>query len=207
MPGSETLSPVLYLLIPPSTGKPVRGQRKIPCLATGEPSTYNTGTLFRAERPEKFLPSERRRKEQHMIAEKGKRIRVHYTGTLSDGEVFDSSRGRNPLEFTVGAGQMIPGFDRGVVGMKVGEERTLVLPPEEAYGRKRDDMVFSVSRDVMPENYEPSVGDSLQMMTRGGSPMSVTVTSVGEDSVELDANHRLAGKELTFQVELMEILK
>ena len=142
-----------------------------------------------------------------MIAEKGKRIRVHYTGTLSDGEVFDSSRGRNPLEFTVGAGQMIPGVDRGVVGMKVGEERTLVLPPEEAYGRKRDDMVFSVSRDVMPENYEPSVGDSLQMMTRGGSPMSVTVTSVGEDSVELDANHRLAGKELTFQVELMEILK
>ena len=92
-----------------------------------------------------------------MIAEKGKRIRVHYTGTLSDGEVFDSSRGRNPLEFTVGAGQMIPGFDRGVVGMKVGEERTLVLPPEEAYGRKRDDMVFSVSRDVMPENYEKTM--------------------------------------------------
>ena len=142
-----------------------------------------------------------------MIAEKGKKIRVHYTGTLSDGEVFDSSRGRSPLEFTVGAGQMIPGFDKGVEGMRVGEERTLVLPPDLAYGTKRNDRVFSVSRDVMPENYEPSVGDSLQMMTRGGTPMSVTVTSVGEDSVELDANHRLAGKELTFQVELMEILK
>jgi peptidylprolyl isomerase len=142
-----------------------------------------------------------------MIAEKGKRIRVHYTGTLSDGEVFDSSRGRSPLEFTVGAGQMIPGFDKGVEGMRVGEERTLVLPPDLAYGTKRNDRVFSVSRDVMPENYEPSVGDSLQMMTRGGTPMSVTVTSVGEDSVELDANHRLAGKELTFKVELMEILE
>jgi peptidylprolyl isomerase len=177
------------------------------CLATGEPNTYNTGTLFQAERPENFLPSERRRKEQYMIAEKGKKIRVHYTGTLSDGEVFDSSRGRTPLEFTVGAGQMIPGFDSGVVGMKVGEERTLVLPPDQAYGSKRDDMVFTVSRDVMPKNYEPSVGDSLQMMTRGGSPMSVTVASVGEDSVELDANHRLAGKELTFQVELVEIVE
>ncbi|HPF86009.1 hypothetical protein SDC9_55150 [bioreactor metagenome] len=142
-----------------------------------------------------------------MIAEKGKKIRVHYTGTLSDGEVFDSSRGRSPLEFTVGAGQMIPGFDKGVEGMRVGEERTLVLPPDLAYGTKRNDRVFSVSRDVMPENYEPSVGDSLQMMTRGGTPMSVTVTSVGEDSVELDANHRLAGKELTFKVELMEILE
>jgi peptidylprolyl isomerase len=142
-----------------------------------------------------------------MIAEKGKKIRVHYTGTLSDGEVFDSSRGRSPLEFTVGAGQMIPGFDKGVEGMRVGEERTLVLPPDLAYGTKRNDRVFSVSRDVMPENYEPSVGDSLQMMTRGGTPMSVTVTSVGEDSVELDANHRLAGKELTFKVELMQILE
>ena len=142
-----------------------------------------------------------------MIAEKGKKIRVHYTGTLSDGEVFDSSRGRSPLEFTVGAGQMIPGFDKGVEGMRVGEERTLVLPPDLAYGTKRNDRVFSVSRDVMPENYEPSVGDSLQMMKRGGTPMSVTVTSVGEDSVELDANHRLAGKELTFKVELMEILE
>lgn len=142
-----------------------------------------------------------------MIAEKGKKIQVHYTGTLSDGEVFDSSRGRSPLEFTVGAGQMIPGFDKGVEGMRVGEERTLVLPPDLAYGTKRNDRVFSVSRDVMPENYEPSVGDSLQMMTRGGTPMSVTVTSVGEDSVELDANHRLAGKELTFKVELMEILE
>ncbi|MBL3540708.1 peptidylprolyl isomerase [Aminivibrio sp.] len=141
-----------------------------------------------------------------MIAEKGKKIRVHYTGTLSDGEVFDSSRGRSPLEFTVGAGQMIPGFDKGVVGMKVGEERTLVLSPDEAYGKKRDDMVFTVSRDVMPENYQPAVGDTLQMMSRGGSSMSVTVTSVEEDSVELDANHRLAGKELTFKVELLEIV-
>ncbi|NCB17632.1 MAG: peptidylprolyl isomerase, partial [Synergistales bacterium] len=117
------------------------------------------------------------------------------------------SRGRNPLEFTVGAGQMIPGFDSGVVGMKVGEERTLVLPPDQAYGAKRDDMVFTVSRDVMPKNYEPSVGDSLQMMTRGGTPVSVTVISVGEDTVQLDGNHRLAGEELTFQVELVEVVE
>lgn len=142
-----------------------------------------------------------------MIAEKGKKIRVHYTGTLPGGEVFDSSRGRNPLEFTVGAGQMIPGFDSGVVGMKVGEERTLVLPPDQAYGAKRDDMVFTVSRDVLPKNYEPSVGDSLQMMPRGGSPMSVTVISVGEDTIQLDGNHRLAGEKLTFQVKLVEVVE
>jgi len=141
-----------------------------------------------------------------MIAEKGKKVRVHYTGTLADGDIFDSSTGRDPLEFVVGAGQMIAGFDRGVEGMPVGEEKTLTLPPDQAYGERREDMVFSVSRDVMPKDYTPSVGDTLQMRTKQGMPLNVTVASVEEGTVLLDANHSLAGKELTFRVRMVEVL-
>lgn|GEM_PF-109269 len=160
--------------------------------------------LFIPARPEIFgFAGER---GLHMIAEKGKKVRVHYTGTLADGDIFDSSTGRDPLEFVVGAGQMIAGFDRGVEGMAVGEEKTLTLPPDQAYGERRDDMVFQVSRDVMPKDYTPSVGDTLQMRTKQGMPMNVTVASVEEDKVLLDANHSLAGKELTFKVTLVEVL-
>ena len=134
----------------------------------------------------------------------GDKIRVHYTGTLNDGSMFDSSikNNRPPLEFTVGAGQMIKGFDKGVVGMSVGETRTLKLQPEEAYGIRRDDMMIEVGADRMPKGYTPSVGDKLQM-----GPHTVTVAEVKEDgSVVLDANHFLAGKELNFEVTLVEIL-
>jgi len=162
------------------------------------PYSFRPGRKFSAS-PEKGV-------YLHMIAEKGKKVRVHYTGTLADGDIFDSSTGRDPLEFVVGAGQMIAGFDRGVEGMAVGEEKTLTLPPDQAYGERRDDMVFQVSRDVMPKDYTPSVGDTLQMRTKQGMPMNVTVASVEEDKVLLDANHSLAGKELTFKVRLVEVL-
>lgn len=138
------------------------------------------------------------------IVKKGDRIRVHYTGTLNDGSVFDSSvlNKRPPLEFKVGAGQMIAGFDKGVEGMAAGETKTLHLKPEEAYGVRREDMLITVSADRMPDSYTPTVGDQLQM---GHYP--VTVAEIKDDgSVVLDANHSLAGKELNFEVTVVEIL-
>ena len=136
-------------------------------------------------------------------AEKGKKIRVHYTGTLDDGTVFDSSKvdGCEPLEFVVGAGQMIQGFDRGVEGMAVGETRTLKLDPADAYGEYRSDMVFRVARNRLPKGYSLKVGDRLLV---GHAPAKIA--SVDEASVELDANHELAGKRLNFEVTLVEVL-
>lgn len=135
-------------------------------------------------------------------AAKGNTVRVHYTGTLKDGSVFDSStlNQRPPLEFTVGAGQMIPGFDKGVLGMAIGETRTLVLPPAEAYGERQEDRMIDVPISRMPAGYSPTVGDQLQM-----GHMPVTIAAITDEMVTLDANHSLAGKELTFEVTLVEI--
>ena len=141
-----------------------------------------------------------------MSAKKGDRVRVHYKGTLDDGEVFDSSEGRKPLEFVVGAGQMIAGFDQGVVGMEIGEERTLVLSPHEAYGEWEEEKILEVKKNLLPKGYEPFPGDRLQMMTNNGTPISVRVHSFEDDTVHLDTNHTLAGKELTFVIKLVEVL-
>jgi peptidylprolyl isomerase len=138
------------------------------------------------------------------IVKNGDRIRVHYTGTLNDGSVFDSSvlNKRPPLEFVVGAGQMIRGFDKGVVGMAVGETKKLKLSPEDAYGKRREDLLITVTPDRMPKGYTPAVGDKLQM-----GPYAVTVSQIRDDgTVILDANHSLAGKELNFEVTVVEIL-
>lgn len=140
-----------------------------------------------------------------MIATKGKKVSVHYTGTLENGEIFDSSLERTPLEFTIGAGQMIKGFDQGVEGMKVGDKRTLTLNPEDAYGNRNGDLVFSISKSQMPKGYTPETGDKLQMNTAGGGLVTVTVSAINKDDIELDANHELAGKTLTFEVEMIKI--
>ena len=136
----------------------------------------------------------------------GCKVKVHYTGTLEDGTVFDSSLEREPLAFTVGAGQMIAGFDHGVVGMAEGEERTIVIPAEMAYGEIREDLIFSVPREHMPEGYDPIVGDQLAVTSSDGQPFPVTVKEVCEETVTLDGNHSLAGKELTFSVTMVEVL-
>lgn len=141
-----------------------------------------------------------------MTVKKGDRVRVHYKGTLESGEVFDSSEGRAPLEFVVGAGQMIPGFDKGVVGMEIDEEKNLVLSPSDAYGKWEEEKVLEVKKNLLPKGYEPFPGDTLQMMTNSGTPINVRVHSFDDDNVQLDANHSLAGKELTFEVKLVEIL-
>jgi peptidylprolyl isomerase len=138
-------------------------------------------------------------------ANDGATVRVHYTGKLDDGQVFDSSREREPLEFTLGGGQVIPGFEAAVRGMGPGEEKTVRIPADEAYGERRADMVMVVERERIPENIEPDVGQQLQI-AQGGQVAVVTVTDVAEESVTLDANHPLAGRDLTFELELVEIV-
>jgi peptidylprolyl isomerase len=138
-------------------------------------------------------------------AKKGDSVKIHYTGRLDDGTVFDSSRERDPLEFTLGAGMVIPGFDDAVAGMKVGEEKSTSIPADEAYGPRRDDLLISVPTERLPDDLEPQVGQQLQMQTGDGQTFVAAVTQVGEEEVVLDANHPLAGKDLTFDIELVEI--
>ncbi len=138
-------------------------------------------------------------------AENGSTVRVHYRGTLEDGTLFDSSEGREPLEFVVGEGQVIPGFDAAVRGMAVGERRETTIPSEEAYGAIRDDLLMTIPLDRLPAGIEPREGDTLQATTREGQTIPVRVARIEDDGVVLDANHPLAGRDLTFELELVSI--
>lgn len=140
-----------------------------------------------------------------MTARQGDTVKVHYTGTLDNGEVFDSSAERDPLEFTLGEGQLIPGFEEAVIGMESGEVRTVRIPAERAYGPHRAEMAVQVSRDHFPDGVQPEVGQMLQVNQENGEQVIVTVTDIEGDAVTLDANHPLAGKDLTFEIRLMEI--
>lgn len=132
-------------------------------------------------------------------------VKVHYTGRLSDGTVFDSSVEREPLEFTLGEGQVIPGFEEAVLGMTPGESKTITIVADEAYGPYRDDLILAVGRDQFPPDIIPEVGQQLQVRQTNGSVMLVTVAEVGEAAVKLDANHPLAGKDLIFDIQLVGI--
>ncbi len=134
----------------------------------------------------------------------GDTVRIHYTGRLEDGTVFDSSSGRDPLEFEVGSGQVIAGFDAAVRAMEEGESQTVTIECADAYGPRRDDLVFPVPRTQFPPEISPEVGQRLQMQ-QGDQTAVVVVREVGEDAVTLDANHPLAGADLTFDLELVEI--
>lgn len=136
----------------------------------------------------------------------GDTVSVHYTGTLADGTVFDSSVEREPLTFTMGQGQLIAGFEAAVLGMKVGDKTKTDIPADKAYGPLREEMTATVGRDRLPEGIDPMVGDKLQVPSQGGQPMVVTVTEVTGETVTLDANHPLAGKDLTFEIELVKIV-
>jgi len=135
----------------------------------------------------------------------GDTVHVHYTGTLEDGTVFDSSDGRDPLEFTMGEGKVIPGFEKAVEGLAVGETTNAILPPEEAYGPRADELIMTVPREQLPDGMSPEVGQQLEMQTQDGQRVPVTVTSVSEDALKIDANHPLAGKALHFELELVKI--
>lgn len=132
----------------------------------------------------------------------GDTVKVHYTGTLADGTVFDSSLEREPLEFTLGEGQLIPGFEKTVLGMSAGESRTVIIPAEEAYGPYREEMVLEVPRTQLPADMEPQVGMQLQIGEEQGEGMVVQITQVSDSNITLDANHPLAGKDLTFNIQL-----
>jgi FKBP-type peptidyl-prolyl cis-trans isomerase 2 len=139
-------------------------------------------------------------------AKSGDTVKVHYTGKLGDGTVFDSSREGDPLEFTLGQNQVIPGFEQAVVGMEPGQSKTAELPSGEAYGPRYDEMVIEVEKKQIPEQIDPQVGQRLQIRQADGRAIGVTVTEVTEEKVTLDGNHPLAGQNLTFDIELVDIV-
>ena len=138
-------------------------------------------------------------------AKKGDNVKVHYKGKLTSGEQFDSSEGREPLAFTVGAGQMIKGFDEAIPGMAVGEKKTINIAQENAYGEKNMEAIIEFPKANIPPDMNLEVGMRLQLQNEAGNPIPVVVIEVKEEAVILDANHELAGKELVFDIELVEI--
>jgi len=139
-------------------------------------------------------------------AKRGDTVRVHYTGRLEDGTVFDTSRSRHPLQFTLGNGQVIAGVENAITGMNIGESKTTVIPVEQAYGPRRDDRIVTVKRDELPPDLDAKVGQRLELTQMDNKTLLVTVTNVTESSLTLDANHPLAGKTLTFDIELIDIV-
>ncbi|MCT8341136.1 FKBP-type peptidyl-prolyl cis-trans isomerase [Luteirhabdus pelagi] len=132
-------------------------------------------------------------------------VRVHYTGKLEDGQVFDSSVQRDPIEVTLGQGMLIPGFEKGIVGMEESEKKTINIPKEEAYGDVNKELFHKVPNDNLPEEIKPEVGMGLMAKNPDGSERQLRVAEVNDDHIIVDANHPLAGKDLTFDLELVEI--
>lgn len=138
-------------------------------------------------------------------AGQGDTVTVEYTGKLDDGTVFDTSEDRGPISFTIGEDEVIPGFQEAVVGMEAGETASATLAPEDAYGPRSDERVFSVPRAELPEDLDPEVGDRLEVQSREGQTFPAVIAEVQDDAVTIDANHPLAGEELTFEIELKSI--
>jgi len=139
------------------------------------------------------------------MANDGDTVRVHYTGTFVDGTMFDTSREREPLEFIMGSGNIIPGFEEATRDMGVGQVKTVAIPAEKAYGPYHEEMVVAMPRDQLPADLNPEIGQRLQMQNPDGTRVVVVITDLSDTSITLDANHPLAGKDLTFEIELMEI--
>lgn len=140
-----------------------------------------------------------------MAPKTGDTVRVHYTGSLADGTQFDSSQGRDPIEFQVGAGQVIPGFDSAVSGLEVGDKTTVTIPAAEAYGEHEDGMIQTVPLAMFPE--KPEVGWMIELASPEGQRIAASVLEVGDENVVIDLNHPLAGKDLTFDLELVEVVE
>ena len=139
-------------------------------------------------------------------AKNGDTVKVHYTGKIDDGTVFDTSVEREPMQFTIGEGQLIPDFEQAVVGMNPGESKTIQIPAENAYGPHHQEMIMEVERSQFPEDLKPEVGQQLQARQANGQDFVVTVMAVSDSKVTLDGNHPLAGKDLTFDIQLAEIV-
>jgi len=138
-------------------------------------------------------------------SKKGDNIKVHYTGTLEDGKVFDSSVGKKPLSVKLGSGMVIPGFDEALTGMEVGEKKTVIIPLEKAYGPHNAEMVMQIPINQVPDDMEPEIGQKMQVGGASGEVMMVEVLDITDDFIVLDANPPLAGKDLTFEMELVSI--
>ena len=138
-------------------------------------------------------------------AKNGDVVAIHYTGRLSDGTIFDTSEGGTPLSFTLGSGQVIPGFEEAALGMEEGDSKTVTIPEEKAYGTYDAEKVINFPADRIPQNIQPEVGMQLKLQGQDGQPVIVRVTEITEEHVRLDANPPLAGKELTFDLELVTI--
>ena len=138
-------------------------------------------------------------------AKSGDSVKIHYTGTLEDGTTFDSSEGRDPLEFTLGSGQVIVGFEEAVTGMKSGEKKNVTIAADKAYGQRNEEMVITAPRDQVPPDINPEVGQQLQMAGPDNQPIVVRITEVTDENIILDANPPLAGKDLIFDIELMAV--
>ena len=132
-------------------------------------------------------------------------VKVHYTGKLADGEVFDTSDGKEPIEFTLGQGQLIPGFEKGLIDMKLNEKKTITIAKEEAYGEVNKDLIQEVKKTELPQDMAPEVGMGLVSKSPDGQEMNLMVVEVREESIVIDGNHPLAGKELIFDLEVLEI--
>jgi peptidylprolyl isomerase len=139
-------------------------------------------------------------------AQKGDSVKVHYTGKLEDGTIFDSTRDRGPLNLTIGNGKTIPGFEKRIIGMKVGETRNITVPPEEAFGQKRNDLKILVKMSDFPEDITPAVGQYMQFKQSDGRMVNVKVIKISGEDVFLDANHPLAGETLKIEVKLVKIV-
>ncbi|MBL8203760.1 MAG: peptidylprolyl isomerase [Blastocatellia bacterium] len=139
------------------------------------------------------------------VAKQGDVVHVHYTGKLVSGEIFDSSEGRDPLAFTVGGGEVIPGFDEAVTGMQIGESKDVVIPVQQAYGERREELTQTVPRDLVQLGTDPQVGMQIEMHRQDGTVIPLLITHVDETSITVDANHPLAGEELHFNIQLAAI--
>ncbi|MGF1497229.1 MAG: peptidylprolyl isomerase [Elainellaceae cyanobacterium] len=140
-------------------------------------------------------------------AQQGDKVLVHYTGKLEDGTVFDTSADRDPLQFSIGGGNVIPGFEAAVVGMSPGDSKTATIPSTQAYGPYRQEMVVQIDRQQVPSDIPLEIGQRLQIQQQGGQAIPVTVTEMSDAAVTLDANHPLAGEDLTFDIQLVDLEK
>jgi len=152
--------------------------------------------------PRKVIPEKR---DEKALVKKGNRIKVHYTGTLQDGTIFDKSKEGEPLEFTVGSGQIIPGFDKAVEGMKLNEEKKVTLKTEDAYGKRDETAIREFPKNSLPENFKPEKGIMIKLQDQTGRAMPGTVTDITENSITVDLNHPLAGRDLTFDIKVIGI--
>jgi peptidylprolyl isomerase len=146
------------------------------------------------------------RREKVAQAKTGDTVRVHYEGQLSDGTIFDSSLERKPIEFILGQDTVIPGFEQAVIGMEVGESKDVSIPPEDGFGDYSEDLVVNIEKTILPPDINPELGMQLEVSSEEETPRVFTIADIAEDLITLDGNHPLAGKEIAFKIELLEIL-